>query len=55
MELAINNLIKMIIAVIVIVLVVAALYFAMKSYIIPYFKGFGFELNYVLIKKIIIN
>jgi len=55
MELTINNLIKMIIAVIVIVLVVAALYFAMKSYIIPYFKGISFGIKYVLIKKMVIN
>ena len=48
MELTIDNLIKIIIAVVVIVLVVAGLYFAMKSYVIPYFKGISFGISYVL-------
>ena len=42
MELTINNLIKMVIAALVIVVVIVGIYFAMSSYIIPYFKGIGF-------------
>jgi len=41
-ELTINNLIKIIIAGIVIVVVILGLYFAMTSYVIPFFKGLGF-------------
>ena len=43
MELTINNLIKMVIAVFVIVLIVTGLFIAMKSYVLPYFSGIGFE------------
>ena len=43
MELTINNLIKMVIAMLVIVLVIAGIYLGMKSYVIPYFSGIGFE------------
>jgi len=43
MELTINNLIKMTIAVLVIVLFMAGLYLGMKTYVIPYFSGIGFE------------
>ncbi len=43
MELTINNLIKMVIAVLVIVLVLTGIYFGMKNSIIPYFSGLGFE------------
>ena len=41
-ELTISNLIKMIIAGVVIVVVILGLYFAMTSYVIPFFKGLGF-------------
>jgi hypothetical protein len=43
MELTINNLIKMVIAVLVIVVVIGGLFMAMKSYVLPYFAGLGFE------------
>jgi len=43
MELTTDNLIKIIIGVFVIVVVVLGVYFAMKSYVIPYFSGIGFE------------
>lgn len=42
-ELTINKLIKIIIAGVVIVVVILGLYFAMTSYVIPFFKGLGFE------------
>ena len=42
MELTINNLIKIVIAAIIIAVVVLGIYFEMSNYIIPYFKGFGF-------------
>jgi len=41
-QLTINKLIKLIIAGVVIVVVILGLYFAMTSYIIPFFKGLGF-------------
>jgi hypothetical protein len=43
MELTTNNLIKMVIAVLVIVLIILGLYLGMKSYVIPYFSGIGFD------------
>jgi len=43
MELTINNLIKMAIAVLVIVLVITGIFIGMKNYVIPYFSGIGFE------------
>jgi len=55
MELTTSNLIKMVIALVVIVLIVLGLYFAMRFYIIPYFEGFGFELVYALVNKFIIS
>ncbi len=42
MELTINNLIKIIIAVLVITVLILGIYSGFKSYIIPYFGGFGF-------------
>jgi len=41
-ELTINKLIKLILAGVVIVVVILGLYFAMTSYVIPFFKGLGF-------------
>ena len=41
-DLTISKLIKLVLAGIVIVVVILSLYFAMTSYIIPFFKGFGF-------------
>ncbi len=41
-ELTINKLIKIILAGVVIVVVILGLYFAMTSYVIPFFKGLGF-------------
>jgi hypothetical protein len=43
MELTTNNLIKMTIAVLVIVLIITGIFIGMRSYIIPYFSGIGFE------------
>jgi hypothetical protein len=43
MELTTNNLIKMVIAVLVIVLIILGLYMGVKSYVIPYFSGIGFN------------
>jgi len=43
MELTVNNLIKMSIAVLVIVLVITGIVIGMKNYVIPYFSGIGFE------------
>ncbi len=43
MELTINNLIKMVIASVVIVVVILGVYFSMKAYVIPYFSGISFE------------
>lgn len=43
MELTINNLIKIIIAVFVIVVVIFGIYSGMRNYILPYFSGLGFE------------
>ena len=43
MELTINNLIKIAIGVLVLVIVIGGLFFAMKSYVLPYFAGIGFE------------
>ena len=48
MELTINNLIKIVIAVVVILLVVAGIYISMRNYVIPFFKGFSFEILRVL-------
>ena len=42
MELTINNLIKMVIAGVVIVIVILGIYFGMRNYVIPYFSGIGF-------------
>ena len=42
MELTINNLIKIIIAGVVIAVVILGIYFAMSSYVIPFFRGLGF-------------
>lgn len=52
MELAINNLVKIGIAVVVIVLVIFGLYMSMRNYIIPYFKGISFGMIGVLIDKL---
>jgi len=52
MELTISNLIKIIIAAIVIVVVILGVYFAMKFYIIPYFEGIKIELGLNLIKNL---
>ena len=52
MELTINNLIKIIIAVVVIAVVVLGAYLVMKDYIIPYFKGMGFELAGILMRAV---
>jgi hypothetical protein len=41
-ELTIDNLIKIIIAAIVIIAFILGIYFAMTNYIFPFFKGFGF-------------
>lgn len=41
-ELTINKLIKLILAGVVLVVVILGLYFAMTSYVIPFFKGLGF-------------
>lgn len=41
-DLTISKLIKLIIAGVVLVVVILGLYFAMTSYIIPFFKGLGF-------------
>ena len=41
-ELTINNLIKMIIAGVVIVVVILGIYFGFKNYVIPFFEGIGF-------------
>ena len=42
MELTINNLIKMVIAGVVMVVMILGIYFAMDSYVIPFFKDIGF-------------
>jgi len=55
MELAINNLIKMIIAAVVIVVVILGVYLAMRFYIIPYFKGISVGVVGVLLDKSIIH
>ena len=41
-ELTINNIIKMIIAVFVLVAVIGGIYLGFKSYVIPFFDGLGF-------------
>ena len=51
MELTINNLIKIVVAAVVIAVVVLGVYFVMSNYIIPYFKGFGFRVVQDLINK----
>lgn len=51
MELTINNLIKLVLAAIVIVVVILGIYLIMSSYVIPYFKGIGFGLIQYLIRK----
>jgi hypothetical protein len=43
MELTINNLIKILIAVFVIVIVIFGIYTAFSSYIVPYFNGITFN------------
>ena len=43
MELTTDNLIKIAIGVFVIVVMILGIYFAMNSYVIPYFSGIGFE------------
>ena len=43
MELTTDNLIKIVLGVFVIVALVLGIYFAMNSYVIPYFSGIGFE------------
>ena len=42
-ELTINTLIKIVLASAVLVVVILGIYFGMKSYVIPYFSGIGFE------------
>ncbi|MDP3026930.1 MAG: hypothetical protein Q8N63_04425 [Nanoarchaeota archaeon] len=42
MELTIDNLIKIAIAAVVIAVMILGIYFAMSSYVIPFFKGLGF-------------
>lgn len=42
MELTINNLIKIVIAGVVIVLMILGIYLGMKEYIIPFFRDIGF-------------
>lgn len=41
-QLTISKLIKLILAGVVIVVVILGIYFAMTSYVIPFFKGLGF-------------
>jgi len=50
MELTINNLIKIIIAVLVLAVIVIGIYFGFRSYIIPYFEGFSFKLIQGLVR-----
>lgn len=50
-EMAIEQIVKIVIIVLVIAVVVVAVYFAFRNYVIPYFKGLG----YGSIEKIILS
>ncbi len=52
-ELTINNLIKIIIAVVVLIAVILGVYLSFNNYIIPYFKGFDFGMILITTRNFI--